>query len=398
MNKKIFTILQNRNARKLLSANFTSEIGNGVRSVAIPFYVFTNTNSYIMMALNAIIMMIPSVILSPYAGIFADKYNRKKIMVISDSFRFALVSFILIFNKNTYAIFAFSFFMSIGSVFFSPSSEAIIPQVVEGDQLENCNSMFSLLDNIASLIGPVLGGVLAFKVAIIFDSLTFLISGIVTWFIKYKSNTIDSNLEEHKLKSSFREVFNVINKNNNLRIVVTMVCVLSFAFGMIPIIMPGYITEVLNLPEKYYGITLSLMTAGGILGAFIVPNLSKRIHITRLFIYSYFIYGLMYILLVVFRKYYIVALLFAFQGVTMPIMGISSLTIEQKTVDNKIMGQFFGLIQSIQAVIVIAAKIISGILANKYSPLLIFILAFILMMLGALCGTFRKFNKNKFTT
>lgn len=135
MNKKMFTILKNRNARKLLLANFTSEIGNGVRSVAIPFYVFTNTNSYIMMALNAIIMMIPSVILSPYAGMFADKYNRKKIMVISDFFRFALVSFILIFNKNTYAIFVFSFFMSIGSVFFSPSSEAIIPQVVEGDQL-----------------------------------------------------------------------------------------------------------------------------------------------------------------------------------------------------------------------------------------------------------------------
>lgn len=390
MFKKKYSVVRNANFFKLILASFISNLGSGVRSIALPFYVFFQTSSYLLMTLMMVINILPSILFSPYAGMFADRFNRKTIMVVADLYRAILFIFIFFFQDNLSSVFIFSFLMTFGAIFFTPCSKAILPEIVKEEELVDANAIHSALENIAYLIGPILGGLLIFKVAIIFDSLTFITSALLIFLVRYQpEEKSPSTRQKVKFIRSIREIRALINSISKLQIIVGMVLILSFCFAMIPVILPGYITEVLGFSRNFYGLVLSLMTLGGILGSLLVSAITRRLSNLQMFVGAYGLYGSIYLLLIFSRSYFLVGLSFIIQGIAMPIMGVSSLTIEQKLVHNQIRGKFFGVLGSIQAFMGLFGRMISGPVAQFSSPLVVFTISGSLMILGSIWGVQR---------
>lgn len=390
MFQKKYSVVRNANFFKLILASFISNLGSGVRSIALPFYVFFQTSSYLLMTLMMVINILPSILFSPYAGMIADRFNRKTIMVVADLYRAILFIFIFFFQDNLSSVFIFSFLMTFGAIFYTPCSKAILPEIVKEEELVDANAIHSALENIAYLIGPILGGLLIFKVAIIFDSLTFITSALLIFLVRYQPDEKSPSARQKvKFIRSIREIRALINSISKLQIIVGMVLILSFCFAMIPVILPGFITEVLGFSRNFYGLVLSLMTLGGILGSLLVSLITRRLSNLQMFVGAYGLYGSIYLLLIFSRSYLVVGLLFIIQGIAMPIMGVSSLTIEQKLVNNQIRGKFFGVLGSIQAFMGLFGRMISGPVAQFSSPLVVFTISGSLMILGSIWGVRR---------
>lgn len=384
--KNKFLIFKNRNFLKFTMADFISEMGNSARVIAIPLFIFLSTKSYMMMTLTAALTTLPVIILSPLAGKFADKYNKKFVMSFSDLVR-GILDIILIFStSNIYLVMGVNFFMSVANVFFNPAAKSMIPIIVDKDNLNDANSVFSFLGNSCYLLGPILGSFLGFKIAIVFDAITFIVSSILIIMIKYENK--DTNEEGNIMpkKLGVRELLTLLKDNTQLETVVFMTFILSLAFSMVPVIMPGYVTSTLGALNKTYGIILSTMTLGGIIGSLINTYINERLTEEIIFIVSYGLYGFIYGALLIFKVKYVVIMLFFMQGITMPIMGIASVTIEQKLIDKRIMGRFFGIVASIQALLALLGKFISGAIAKYAGCLGVFLLAFLLLSIGTVIG------------
>jgi MFS family permease len=387
INAKLF---KNGNFVKMAIGDFISDIGSGIRIVALPLYTFGATNSYLMTALMAIAGVLPQILLSSHAGSIADRRDRKHIMAMCNFYRaiLCIVFTLLIDRIGIEMVFVFNFLMSLGNIFYNPPSQAILPELVGEEELTDANSISSFLNNTALLAGPALGGILSLENAIMIDGLSFLVAGIMILSMKYKSEFIANNIKT-SFKDNVKVTLDILKENISLKTIIGMTLIMSFAFGLVPAIMPGYVTDVLGFDPVFYGGSLSLMTLGGLIGSILTPWLKKRTDDVGLFILGYVIYGIIYLgyfLLAFMPNMIILSLLFMIQGISMPIMGIGSISLQQKLIQKDKMGRFFGTMGTIQASAALIARLFSGLAGDYISPSFILVFAFSIMMLGSLWG------------
>jgi len=382
------SLLRNKNLILLLLGGFISSLGTSIRMIALPLYIFNKTGSYLSLTMMMVILMGPSVILAPYAGAIADKFNRKKIMVISDFYRAVIILLILFVANSTATLFLLCFLLSVGEVFFGPAYKSLYPELFDKEILGEVNTLFSITLNFSYIVGPIIGGLLVFNKALAFDGISFLVSGLLLMFVSYKPAPKENIHKQTKRFEGFLEVKSVILENPNLRNIILLVLGLAFSFGLIPAILPGYISEVLKLPNVYYGYFLSALTFGGLIGATLSKFIIKKIEIEKLFNIAYIIYFLMFLLVPLSKDPTIIIGIFLIRGMAMTILGITSMTLEQKLVPGELLGKFYGMLLSIQTLIGLFSRVISGLVAEFSTSTILFYIAFLIMFVTFIFVTF----------
>ncbi|MEN3190605.1 MAG: MFS transporter, partial [Atribacterota bacterium] len=163
------------------------------------------TVSFILMA-----SAIPSIILSPFAGIWADRWKKKNILVVTDLISGGLLLFLSLFLNvklfQVWVLFSTVFAIQVCSTIFSPALQSLIPSAVEDRSLSQANALISMTNNLSQLIGMAIGGVLislvGLRAVILLDGISFILSGISEMFIKAE----DKKKEKRKLKGIFPDI------------------------------------------------------------------------------------------------------------------------------------------------------------------------------------------------
>ena len=141
-----------------------SMIGSELIGFTLAVWIFEQTGQATPFALTALFSTLPRILLSPLAGALTDRWNRKKIMVISDSLSGVItlaVAFMLLYGSmQVWLVYLFSFLGSIFAAFQQPAYSASIVMLVPKDQLTRANSMVQLGQAIESVLTPLLAGVL----------------------------------------------------------------------------------------------------------------------------------------------------------------------------------------------------------------------------------------------
>lgn len=158
---------------------FVSIFGASIYSFAIGLYVLEITGSGLNFALSLIVSSIPMLIINPFAGVLADKFDKKKIVVMMDIVNgtFLMLIYIIscIYGLSLPIIYISTFITTIFSTIFGISMEAAIPNIVSKDMLMNINSISKIIDSISSILGPMVGG----------WYLLLLILNILFYFVEY---------------------------------------------------------------------------------------------------------------------------------------------------------------------------------------------------------------------
>ncbi len=148
--------------------------------------VLVTTGSAIETAFVFLAAALPNLFLSPFAGTFVDRWDKKEVLVVSDILRAAVILLIPIAAvTNILLVYPLSFMVTAISVFFRPARVAILPSIVEDDELITANAALWLGETIADVIGYALAGLLvaglasALPLAFWLDSATYLASAIL---------------------------------------------------------------------------------------------------------------------------------------------------------------------------------------------------------------------------
>ena len=276
----------------VLIGQIISLFGNQILRFALPLYLLNQTDSAALFGIISACSFLPMIILSPIGGIIADRTNKRNIMVILDFSTAALVlGFTLLLGKIDLVgllLVTLVFLYGIQGA-YQPAVQASLPVLVAPNGLLQANAMINLVNSLAGLIGPVIGGALyAFfgLTPILYVSIfCFLFSAIMEIFIhipfeKKESSSNIFAIAIDDLKESFS--FMKHKQPTIWKISLIIASINLFLSALIIIGLPVIVTQTLNFDAEFgsqlYGYSQGALAAGSLTGGIITGLLSKRLN------------------------------------------------------------------------------------------------------------------------
>ena len=179
---------------RFLSAQTISLFGSAIVQYAIVWYITLTTSSGKMLTISTLCGFLPQVIISPFAGVWTDRYNRKKMVMLSDTL-IAVSTLLLALSflagyKNIWLLFTVLIIRSAGTGLQTPAVNAIIPQMVPTERLMKINGINSTLSSIIMFISPAVSGailsVASLETTLLIDVVTAVIGVGITATIAIK--------------------------------------------------------------------------------------------------------------------------------------------------------------------------------------------------------------------
>ncbi|MGH0599382.1 MFS transporter [Bacillus mycoides] len=271
-----------------------SIFGSSIYSFALGLYVLQITGSALNFAITLILGTIPMIVMNPFAGVIADKVDKKKLVICMDLLNGGLLIAVYIvssnYGLNLFIIYATTFLMSVFTTFFGIGLEAAKPNIVSKERLMSINSISKIIDSVSLILGPMLGGivfaVLDIKTFIIINGISFILSGISILFIHFKLFEYNINDGCSKREINFikdiKEGFSYLIDKESLKNTFSILTSLNFFLGFaVTVPLPYIINTVLNLSSKQFGMIQGTFPVGMIIGAILVKKITNR------FSYSY---------------------------------------------------------------------------------------------------------------
>jgi len=306
--KKLFSALNlsdslramhHRNFRLFFWGQLISVIGVWMQSTAQQWLVYRITGSQTSLGLVTFISFLPVLILSLFMGVIVDKFPRRKILLITQSW-YMLGAFILAALTWTgliqyWQILVLSFMLGIGSALDMPARQAFVTEMVDDDKndLLNALSLNSSIFNIARIIGPAIGGLI---VATLGEAPTFAINGlsylaVIAALLLMKLKSPQSSESSASNMDQMREGFKYLAGEKDILGLVTMVAVYSFVgFGSLTLV-PVFAKDILKIGVTGFGQMLSWQGVGALTGGAILIFFGDQFHKGKLLFFSRVLIG-----------------------------------------------------------------------------------------------------------
>src|SRR6266567_6806270 len=162
LNRTFLSLLRQRNFVLLWSGDLISMIGDWGLQVALPFYVYQQTSSALATGLTFIVQRLAHLLFGLFAGVFVDRWDRKRLLIIANLLQAIILPFMLLGRSvnGFWVIYLVLFLEVLLAQLTYPAFQAVLPNTVAADDLVTANSVLSISNNVSRLIGPPLGGLL----------------------------------------------------------------------------------------------------------------------------------------------------------------------------------------------------------------------------------------------
>lgn len=294
----------------LWQGHFVSGIGDIFYTVALGFFVLQLTGSTALMGSVMATSAFVNILVSPVAGVIADRISRRRILVITDFGRGGLLLLMAVLAYfsilDLWMLFVFGVLLGILDAFFSPAVNAFLPDIVKPDKLMKSNALMSYSDTAQHLLGGPLGGILfatmGAPVLFLIDGITFILSAVSERFISTKGKVLGfSGNSKEKVKvvlADFKDGIKYIKHTVGLKSLMIFALFANLFGGMIIMLLLPYFERTEGLGVTKYGIALAMMAVGGILGLlFVTFSPDEKNHRGRDFIICWIVtcvsYGVM---------------------------------------------------------------------------------------------------------
>ena len=222
---------------------FISSIGGGLTSFGLAVYVFNQTGSAASMALVSLLAFLPTLILSVPAGVLADRYDRRMLMMVGDGFSGIGVLYILLCMLSGHAsLLQICIGVSISSIFsalLEPSYRATVTDILTKEEYSKASGMVSLAGSARYLISPMLAGMLLavsdIKLLLVIDIFTFIITVIVTGIVK-RGIVTQRTIKQETFLSSFKEGWKAITTKRGIIVLIIVSSIMTCFMGTFQIL------------------------------------------------------------------------------------------------------------------------------------------------------------------
>lgn len=291
MNHKLFS----KDFILVVIGQIISLFGNATLRFALPLYLLNLTGSSALYGTVTACAFLPSILLSPIGGIIADRVNKRNVMVILDFFTaLVILTFSVLMNGINLIILLTATLMLLYGIAgaYQPSVQASIPALVHQDHIMAANSIINTITSFASLIGPVLGGILystyGLKQVLWICMICFFVSAVMELFIKipFQKQNSEGGIWEMAKRDFAESIWFIRRDNPVIGKTLLVICGINlFLAAMIIVALPYLMTEVLDLratqANKLYGFAEGALAAGGLTGGICAGIFSNKLSIQK---------------------------------------------------------------------------------------------------------------------
>ena len=277
-----FAVFKNRNFSLLWTGQLVETIGNSLTSLAASIYVYRLTGSDLSVGLMLMATAAPSLLVGLFAGVFVDRYDRKKIMIAADVLRGLLVVLIpFLVSINVIWLYVIVMLISAIGQFFDPAHESVLPEVASDEELAAANSLIAISSFGSTAVGFAAAGLIASAASIDWafytNAITFLFSAFCVYLIRIKPVQVEEETSAavviQNLRAGVRQLFNT----PVLRSLFSVQAIVLVSFGLSNTLLLPFALTVLKATEFEYGLQEGLTSIGFVVASLLMAKVFDRL-------------------------------------------------------------------------------------------------------------------------
>jgi MFS transporter, DHA3 family, macrolide efflux protein len=384
-----------KNILLFLSSQMISLFGSALVQYAMMWYITLHTESGMMMTLFIICGFIPTFILSPFAGVWADRYNRKILIVLADGLIATATLILAIVFLTGYdavwLLFLMAAIRALGTGIQTPAVGAILPQIVPKDHLTKVNGINGSLHAVIMFVAPIVSAglltVSSLEVIFFIDVITALIAIFtLLGFLKIATHEKASDQPSTSYLEDFKLGVTYIKKNPFLKQFFLFFGVFFILMAPAAFLTPLQVTrsfgdDVWRLTAIEIAWSIGMMAGGGIIASW--GGFANKIHTMT---FASLLMGVCTLALGIVPDFWVYLVFMAIFGISMPIFNTPTTVLIQEKVDESYLGRIFGVFSMISTSMMPMGMLIFGPMADVIevewlligTGLLIFILSLFL--------------------
>ncbi|WP_299825308.1 MFS transporter [uncultured Pontibacter sp.] len=346
----MFRALRYRNYRLFFVGQGISLIGTWMQQIALSWLVYRLTDSVFLLGAVTFSSQIPSFILGPFAGVLADKFNRHKVLLVTQTLSMVQAStlavLVLTDAIQIWQVLALSAFLGIVNGFDISTRQTFVVEMVDKrEDLSNAIALNSSLFNMARLVGPTIAGLL---IAAVGEGMCILINAVsyiavLGSLLLMRLKPFERVAQQHKVWQSLKYGFQYAFGFPPIRSLIIIVALLSL-FGMpFTVLLPVFARDILHGGANTLGYLMGASGFGALTGALFLAQRKSVVGLGKVLLATMLIFGLALIAFSFSKVLLLSLVLMLFSGFGMIVTMASCNTLLQTLVDDDKRGRVMSL-------------------------------------------------------
>ncbi len=369
----MFATLRQRNFALLWFAGLISLIGDWMLMIGLPIYVYILTRSTLATSTMFIAEIVPRLALGSVAGVFVDRWNRKRIMVITNLLlALGLLPLLLLHSIAwLWVVYVVAFLESAISQFFIPAESALLPRLVDEEHLVSANSL--------GLIGPPLGGIVAGLLGLngvaLLDAASFLIAAMLIALIALDARAVKTSAASDTLANPWIRVWRewlaglrLVKQERNVYGVFILLAITSLGEGVFGVLFVVFVNKILHGGALQIGWLMGAQAVGGLIGGMFIGYVTRKVSPAHLIGFGAIAFGFIDLVIFNYPRFYPAFLIALILFVLVGIPGVGMLTgvntLLQTAVTDEYRGRIFGAVGTTSALLMLLGTTLAGVLGD----------------------------------
>jgi MFS family permease len=372
----VLALLRRRSFALLWFAGLVSVAGDWLLHIALPFYVYEQTGSTVATAGMIVASLTPTVLLGSVAGVFVDRWARRRVLVVTNLLQAATVLVLLVVPADgwLWLVFVVAALQSGAAAFAQPAESAFLPTLVDEDELVTANAMNALNNRLARLIGAPAGGALlaawGLEPVVLLDVASFVLAAALVAAIADPGapDTIRSPDDRRSAWAAFGAEWwagmRFIRTERTVGALFLVFGLMTFGGTMLDPLRVAWVRDVLDEGPDVYSLLTTTHAVAGLAASVVIAGIAGRAAPHRLV-------GAAGVLVTValLVQYNVSVLEVAFamsvvSGITSVASNVGVETLAQRAVPDVYRGRVFGSLQASTFLLSLLGASIGGLLAE----------------------------------
>lgn len=367
---------RNRALARLLAGEFVSGIGDWLYLVAVLVVVYAESNSAVLLGIVGAARILPYVLLSVPAGIVADRFDRRMVLLVTDVARgflmLVLVAAVIV-DAPTIVIVAVSILAACFSTFFGPAIAALLPMLVDESDLGPANSAWATLDNVAFILGPALAGVLlasgGLEIAFLLNAISFAVVAVILWRLPVPAGALRAAASDRAAEPPAPGWRHLVRPLAGPFVLDSATSIVAGGVGVLTVVIA---VDVLNAGQAGTGYLNAAIGVGGVVaGIGAGALLARRLGVPL--ILGGVVGGIGLALLALAGDILTAMIAIAVAVAGLLLLDVVNTTLIQRIVPDELRGRAMGVLQATSAILYSLGSLVMPIIAGAYgvAPVLI---------------------------
>ncbi len=277
--------------RRIWYAQVASDFGDNLTFLTLLILVQRLTGSTVALAGLVISVTLPALVFGLVSGVYADRFDRKKAMVVSDVLRgLVVLGFVFVQSESLIPVmYGLAFLQASIATLFNPARSALLPRIVGEENLLAANSISQTSRTIFNVLGTTAAGILAavsttLTLAFLVDSATFLLSAFL--ISRIRTDAAREASEDGRVWAELKEGLSVLVSSRSLRAVLLGAGIAMLGLGAVNVLIVPLLIDEMQLSEALFGLVEGGQVVGMIVAGSLVAAFAKRLNPPTLIVWG----------------------------------------------------------------------------------------------------------------